>query len=82
MEIERAFAKIRARGVVDDVEDHERSIYADRLLVRTVLGAPEPCPRLVPGVSRPETLAPYQAGRPLEAALREAYARAYAAADA
>lgn len=78
MAIERASAKIRAAGVADDEEDYALPIHAERLPVRTVLGAPEPCPRLMPGVTRPETLAPYRAGRPLDEALSEAYALAYA----
>jgi len=77
MEIEKASAKIRAKGVADDEEDYALPIYAERLPVRTVLGAPEPCPRLAAGVARPDTLAPYHADRSLEEALREAYARAY-----
>jgi hypothetical protein len=80
MDIERVSAKIRAKGVGDDEEDYALPIYAERLPVQTIFGAPEPCPRLMPGVSRPETLAPYRAGRPLEDALSEAYALAYAEA--
>lgn len=80
MDIERVSAKIRAKGVGDDEEDYALPIYAERLPVQTILGAPEPCPRLMPGVSRPETLAPYRPGRPLEEALSEAYALAYAEA--
>jgi nitroimidazol reductase NimA-like FMN-containing flavoprotein (pyridoxamine 5'-phosphate oxidase superfamily) len=82
MAIERASAKIRAKGVADDEEDCALPIYAERIPVRTVLGAPEPCPRLLPGVARPESLAGYHAGRLLEEALAEAHARAYATADA
>lgn len=78
MEIERASAKVRAKGVADDEEDYALPIHAERLPVRTVLGAPEPCPRLLPGVGRPANLAPYRADRPLEEALSEAYAEAYA----
>jgi hypothetical protein len=37
--------------------------YAERIPVSLVLGPPEPCPRLEVGVERPETLAPYAAGR-------------------
>ena len=77
MEIERASAKIRAKGVGDDEEDYALPIYAERLPVRTVIGAPEPCPRLLPEVERPANLAGYRAERPLEAALAEAYALAY-----
>ncbi len=78
MEIERASAKIRAKGVADDDEDYELPIYAERLPVHTVLGAPEPCARLLDGVTRPAALASYRAGRPFEEALSEAYAMAYA----
>ncbi len=79
MEIERASAKIRARGVVDDDEDYDLPIYAERLPVRTVIGEPEPCPRLIPGVTRPETLASYTGGRLLEEALSAAYATVHGA---
>jgi nitroimidazol reductase NimA-like FMN-containing flavoprotein (pyridoxamine 5'-phosphate oxidase superfamily) len=73
MEIEEASAKIRAKGVVDDDEDYELPIYAERIPVRTVLGAPEPCPRLLDGVTRPASLDGYSEGRLLEEALRDAY---------
>lgn len=73
MEIEEASAKIRAKGVADDDEDYELPIYAERIPVRTVLGAPEPCPRLLDGVARPETLRGYSEGRLLEDALLDAY---------
>ena len=63
MEIETASAKIRAKGVADDEEDYDLPIYAERLPIRTVIGAPEPCPRLQPGVARPADLAAYRAGR-------------------
>ncbi|MCY1323010.1 Pyridoxamine 5'-phosphate oxidase [compost metagenome] len=78
MEIERASAKIRAKGIADDEEDYDLPVYAERLPVHTVLGAPEPCSRLPHGVARPETLSPYRLGRPLEEALTEAYIAAYA----
>ena len=77
MEIEHASAKIRAQGVVDEDEDYSLPIYAERLPVRTVIGKPEPCPRLMDGVKRPETLAGYRAGRALEEALIESYAVTY-----
>ncbi|MEH3143959.1 MAG: pyridoxamine 5'-phosphate oxidase family protein [Methylobacterium frigidaeris] len=77
MEIERASAKIRAKGVADDEEDYALPVYAERLPVRTLIGAPEPCPRLREGVARPEDLAAYRAGRPIEDALAEAHRAAY-----
>jgi len=73
MEIEQASAKIRTKGVADDAEDYELPIYAERIPVRTVLGAPEPCPRLRDGVARPASLDGYSEGRLLGEALRDAY---------
>jgi len=77
MEIERASAKIRAKGVADDDEDYELPIYAERLPVRLVMGDPEPCPRLLAGVVRPDSLAGYHGGRVLEEALLESHAVTY-----
>jgi hypothetical protein len=81
MDIERASAKIRAKGVADDDEDYLLPIYAERMPIHTVIGTPEPCPRLIDGVVRPANLAPYAAGRALEEAARESYAVAYAAME-
>ncbi|WP_035982424.1 pyridoxamine 5'-phosphate oxidase family protein [Bradyrhizobium sp. STM 3843] len=77
MEIEKASAKIRSSGIVDDEEDYALPIYAERIPVRTVLGAPEPCSRLIAGTPRPATLASYSAGRLLGDALTDAYAMSY-----
>jgi uncharacterized protein len=80
MDIEQASAKIRAKGVADDEEDYELPIYAEHIPVRTVLGAPEPCPRLREGVARPASLQGYSEGRLLDEALTEAH-RHYAAQE-
>ena len=77
MEIEEASAKIRAKGVGDDEEDYALPIYAERIPVRTVIGAPEPCPRLLPGVERPASLQIFSEGRLLDDALTDAYALEY-----
>jgi nitroimidazol reductase NimA-like FMN-containing flavoprotein (pyridoxamine 5'-phosphate oxidase superfamily) len=77
MEIEQASAKIRAKGVGDDEEDYALPIYAEKIPVHTVLGAPEPCPRLLPDVERPATLQGYREGRRLDEALTETH-RQYA----
>lgn len=77
MDIEKASAKIRAKGVSDDEADYALPIHAERLPVRTILGAPEPCPRRLPGVKRPRSLAPYRKGRLLEDALRETHRIVY-----
>jgi uncharacterized protein len=73
MEIEQASAKIRTKGVADDDEDYALPVYAERIPVRTVLGAPEPCPRLLDGVERPASLSGYSEGRLLGEALRETH---------
>ena len=73
MEIEQASAKFRTKGVADDDEDYALPIYAERIPVRTVLGAPEPCPRLLDGVERPQSLRVYSEGRLLDDALQEAH---------
>jgi nitroimidazol reductase NimA-like FMN-containing flavoprotein (pyridoxamine 5'-phosphate oxidase superfamily) len=75
MEIEQASAKLRTKGVADDEEDYALPIYAERIPVRTVLGRPEPCPRLREGVERPATLQAYSEGRLLNDALKETHAQ-------
>jgi nitroimidazol reductase NimA-like FMN-containing flavoprotein (pyridoxamine 5'-phosphate oxidase superfamily) len=77
MEIEQASAKIRTKGVADDDEDYALPVYAERIPVRTVIGAPEPCPRLLDGVKRPQSLRVYSEGRLLGDALREAHSLHY-----
>jgi nitroimidazol reductase NimA-like FMN-containing flavoprotein (pyridoxamine 5'-phosphate oxidase superfamily) len=73
MEIEQASAKVRTKGIGDEEEDYALPIYAERIPVRTVLGTPEPCARLLPGVERPEGLAGYREGRTLDEAVMEAH---------
>lgn len=63
--------------VSDDEEDYALRIYAERLPIRTVIGAPEPCPPRLPGVERPETLSDYAPGQLLEIALARAHARSF-----
>ncbi|WP_395703477.1 pyridoxamine 5'-phosphate oxidase family protein [Aquabacterium sp.] len=77
MEIEQASAKVRDKGLADEEADHALPIYAERIPVHTVLGTPEPCPRLQAGVRRPLELGPYRSGRRLDEALSEAHAMAY-----
>ncbi|MGJ5130044.1 pyridoxamine 5'-phosphate oxidase family protein [Bradyrhizobium oligotrophicum] len=79
MEIEKASAKIRAAGVIDDEEDYALPIYSERIPVQTLIGSPEPDGRLPPGVTRPATLSGFSAGRRLDEALTEAYATSYPA---
>jgi nitroimidazol reductase NimA-like FMN-containing flavoprotein (pyridoxamine 5'-phosphate oxidase superfamily) len=71
MRIEEASAKARAKGVGDDEEDYDHPVWAGVIPVKTMVGAEEPCPRLLPGLSRPEGLSAYREGRRLDEALIE-----------
>jgi hypothetical protein len=71
MEIEQASGKVRAKGVADEEEDYALPIYAARIPVVQVLGEPEPCARLVPGVAFPEGLRGFVAGRRLDEVMAE-----------
>ena len=42
MDIERASAKIRARGTADEKEDYALPVYAERIPVITCWARPEP----------------------------------------
>ena len=75
MEIDKASAKVRAKGVADEDDDYALPIHAERVPISMVIGEPEPCPRLLPGVERPAHLAPYRAGRRLDEVLTDAHAR-------
>ncbi len=77
MEIETASAKVRDKGLGDEEADYALPIYAERVPVTTVLGVPQPCDRLLPGVERGADLKAYQPFRLLEEALRDAYDEAY-----
>lgn len=71
MRIEEASAKTRAKGVGDDEEDYGHPVWAGVIPVRTVVGAEEPCPRLLPGLARPESLSAYREGARLDEALTQ-----------
>jgi nitroimidazol reductase NimA-like FMN-containing flavoprotein (pyridoxamine 5'-phosphate oxidase superfamily) len=53
MPIDEASAKLRAGPPVDDDEDYALDTWAGVVPLRTVVGAPEPDPRLAAGVSVP-----------------------------
>ncbi len=77
MDIERASAKIRCKGVVDEEGDYALPIYAERIPLTLVCGVPEPCPRLLQGVQRPIGLEQYRDGNPLETAVLAAHRSTY-----
>jgi nitroimidazol reductase NimA-like FMN-containing flavoprotein (pyridoxamine 5'-phosphate oxidase superfamily) len=79
MRIDEASAKVRAKNVVDDEEDYELPIWAGVIPVHMTIEAEEPCPRLKPGVARPDNLSAYRSGRRLDETFMEmqrAYERA------
>jgi hypothetical protein len=77
MPIDEASAKIRSTHVLDDEEDYALPVWSARFPVSTVLGEAEECPRQLPGLTRPEGLNGYRAGRKLDDVLLEAYRKTY-----
>jgi hypothetical protein len=61
--------------VSDDEEDYALPIWTARIPVRQVLGEWEECARQLPGLSVPEGIKPYSAGRRLDEVLLEASRR-------
>ena len=82
MPIEEASAKVRAKNVADDEEDYALPLWAGVIPVMQVIGEAEPCPRLVPGVARPDNLADYRPGRRLDETFAEMQAAYEASEDA
>jgi nitroimidazol reductase NimA-like FMN-containing flavoprotein (pyridoxamine 5'-phosphate oxidase superfamily) len=79
MPIDEASGKIRSTHVSDDEEDYSLPVWTARIPVRQVLGAPEPCPRQLPGLDVPQGMKGYTAGRSLDEVLLEAYHTTYPA---
>jgi len=77
MEIEQASGKIRDVHVHDDEEDYAVPAWSALFPVKLVLGETEECPRQLPGVTRPEEMAGYVAGRKLDDIMLESYRRFY-----
>jgi nitroimidazol reductase NimA-like FMN-containing flavoprotein (pyridoxamine 5'-phosphate oxidase superfamily) len=80
MPIEEASAKVRAKTVADDEEDYALPLWAGVIPVAQTIGEAEPCPRLIPGVARPDNLAAYRPGRRLDETFAEMQ-KAYQSAD-
>lgn len=77
MAMEQASGKIRNEPVHDDEEDYAVPAWTALLPIRTVLGEAEPCPRQMAGVTRPEGMSGYVAGRGLDEVMLEAYRKLY-----
>ena len=71
MTIDEASAKVRAKTVADDEEDYALPLWAGVIPVAQIVGAEEPCPRLIPGVARPDNLSAYRPGRRLDETFAE-----------
>jgi hypothetical protein len=78
MEIDDAAAKIRSTGVADEEEDYATPVWCAVLPLRTVVGAPEECPRQLPGVT-PDTsgMTGFAPGRRFDEVMLESYRAAY-----
>ena len=66
MRIDEASAKVRAKNVADYEEDYALPLLAGVIPVHMTIDAAEPCPRLKPGVARPDHLSAYRPGRRLD----------------
>jgi hypothetical protein len=62
MPIDEASAKVRDHGVVDEEEDYDWPVWAGVIPVRTVVGEPQPDPRLMPGIDAPEHVTAFRLG--------------------
>jgi len=71
MPIDEASAKVRAKNVADDEEDYAAPLWAGVIPVAQIVGAEDPCPRLIPGMQRPDNLSAYREGRRLDETFTE-----------
>ena len=80
MEMETASGKIRDKHVSDDEEDYEGvPAWTAMYPVVQTIGAPSDCPRLLPGLTRPEDMADFEPGARLDEVMRKTYARTFGA---
>lgn len=77
MEIEQASAKIRNETMHDDEEDYAVPAWTALFPVRTVVDAAQECPRQMKGVTRPEGMSSYAAGRNLDEVMLECHRKAF-----
>lgn len=71
MHIDDASAKIRSKGLGDDEEDYVHPVWAGTIKLRTIIGETTDCPRLLDGVTRPESVVRYEPGKVLDDVLLE-----------
>jgi nitroimidazol reductase NimA-like FMN-containing flavoprotein (pyridoxamine 5'-phosphate oxidase superfamily) len=80
MEIETASGKIRSTHVADEEEDYEAvPAWSALYPVTQVLGEPSDCPRQLPGLTRPEEMADFVPGTPLDQIMTKTFRRTFGA---
>jgi hypothetical protein len=78
MPIETASAKIRDTHVADDEEDYEAvPAWSALYPVVQTLGEPSECPRLFPGITRPDDMADFVPGARLDEVMARTYRRSF-----
>jgi hypothetical protein len=77
MKIEQASAKIRNETMHDDEEDYSVPAWTALFPIRAVVGAAVECPRQREGVTRPEAMSGYAAGRSLDEVMLECHRRVF-----
>ncbi len=78
MEIETASGKIRDKHVSDEEEDYEGvPAWSALYPVTQVLGEPSECVRQIPGLARPEDMADFVPGTPLDQVMTRTYKRTF-----
>ena len=78
MQIETASGKIRDKHVEDEEEDYAGVPAWSALYPLTqVLGAPSECARQLPGLARPEEMADFVPGTPLDEVMAKTYRRRF-----
>jgi nitroimidazol reductase NimA-like FMN-containing flavoprotein (pyridoxamine 5'-phosphate oxidase superfamily) len=77
MAIEQASGKIRTGGPADDEEDFSYPIWAGVIPLRTIIGAPQDCPRLPAGLVPGADVARYEPGCAVDDAFAQAHRDGY-----
>lgn len=78
MEIETASGKIRDKHVADEEEDYEAvPAWSALYPITQVLGQPSECERQLPGLARPEAMADFEPGTPLDELMAKTYRRTF-----
>jgi hypothetical protein len=78
MQIDTAAGKVRDTHVADDEEDYAAvPAWSALYPVIQTLGAPSDCPRLAPGLRRPDDMVDFEPGARLDSVMTATYARTF-----